>query len=387
MHKKIRVLVVSPYFLFPLDSGGRIRIFEIARGLSELNFEVVVIAPFFRIHRYPALSINDGLKIYPIRHPCAIIAFLLMDILFPYMVLASFHPAFRLLARKHLEAFDVYQFEHASFADLVDYIPPEKTVVYDAHNVEYDYVKSECRNKFAETLSLRKIYYLEKKLVLRCAKILACSEQDKKRFIELYGVKEDKILIIPNGIRQISENNFEEAHHAIKKFPKLALFKRRALFAGSHAEHNRVAVKFILSRLAPQLKNDCAFIIKGACGKNFKGYKGENIFIDSKGDGCIKSCAAVSTVAINTVTQGGGTSLKTLDYLAHNLPVISTEFGIRGYDDLKPFVTISDLNDFAKAILREQHLSPDVADVLRRYLWSDCASKVKDIYLSLLDKK
>jgi len=46
MDNKIKVLMISPYRLIPLNSGGKIRIFEIARHLSRLNLEVTIIAPF-----------------------------------------------------------------------------------------------------------------------------------------------------------------------------------------------------------------------------------------------------------------------------------------------------------------------------------------------------
>ena len=104
--------------------------------------------------------------------------------------------------------------------------------------------------------------------------------------------------------------------------------------------------------------------------------------------GNIKLHATISTVAINPVTQGSGTSLKILDYLMHNWPVISTEFGMRGYHDLRPFVTISDLDGFADTILRGQSLPPaEAAKALKRYLWANSALKMKDIYLSLLENR
>ena len=379
--------MISPYRLLPFYySGGKTRIFEIARHLSRLHMDVTIIAPF--VGWGSDLPKNSDLKTHSVMPALFIIPFFLIDKPLPYQFIISFHPGYRFFMRKYLKTFDIYQFEHASFADLVDYLPREKIIIYSSQNVEYDYVRSECRSELVKTLISKRIYDLEKKLILRSTKILACSEEDKKRFIELYGVEESKVLIIPNGFNQDSEtDNVHNEIDPITKFPGLSRFKKWALFYGSNVEHNRVAVKFIVSKLAPQLREECAFIIKGLCGKKFKRYNRDNVFIDSR-VGNIKLHATISTVAINPVTQGSGTSLKILDYLIHNWPVISTEFGMRGYHDLRPFVTISDLDGFADAILRGQSLPPaEAAKALKRYLWANSALKIKDIYLSLLENR
>ncbi|MBU4376101.1 MAG: glycosyltransferase [Candidatus Omnitrophica bacterium] len=384
MSNKIKILIVSPYSLFPVHSGGKIRIFEIARNLSEYDFEVTVIDPFIKIRKRSTIVINDRLRICSVNYPLSSIFALCAYRFLPFQYIVSFHPGYRFFIREYLRAFDIYQFEHASFADLLDHLPSQKIVIYDAHNVEYDYVKSECRTAFANKLALNRIYDLEKKLILRSAGIFTCSEEDKNRFVALYGAEKDKISVIPNGVKQVSNHSGIE-DDIIKKFPRLSQFDRRILFSGSDVEHNRVAVRFILDKLASQLKRECAFIIKGTCGKRFKKYKIDNVFINADG-GDIKSYAAVSTAAINPVTQGGGTSLKVLDYLTYNLPVVSTEFGMRGYGDLKPFVTVSSLNRFADAILKTRYLSSEVTEVLKGYLWSSSTSKIKDIYLLLKEK-
>ena len=384
MDKRIKILIISPYPIFPLHYGGKIRIFQIARNLSKLNFNITVIAPF-KIGDRSTVSINKNFRIHSVKYPPFLIPFLLVDRPFPYQFLVSFHPGYRFLMKKYLEGFDIYQFEHASFADLLDYLPAEKIVVYNSQNVEHDYVKSECHTGFAESLSLKRIYSFENKLIQRSAKIFACSEEDRKRFIELYNTSEDKISIIPNGVSDEIDVHLRK-EDAIKKFPALSGFKKRVLFSGSDVKHNRVAVKFILNELAPRLERDCAFIVKGTCGKKFKRHKLGNVFIDPEG-GKILPYAKISTSAINPVIQGGGTSLKVLEYLKYKLPVISTPFGIRGHSDLKEFITLCDLNTFADAIRKEQRLPSRAGEMLKRYTWRNSALRIKDIYLSLLGRK
>jgi glycosyltransferase involved in cell wall biosynthesis len=290
-----------------------------------------------------------------------------------------------LAIRKYLSAFDVYQFEHPNFADLLDDIPEEKTVVYNAHNVEYDYVTSECVHPRVKGIVAKRFYGLERKLIQRCAKVLACSDNDKRRFMELYAVSNDKLEIVPNGIRKIDLTGRTAKPRSLDRFPELSTFKRRALFAGGDVAHNHAAVRFILDYLSPRLGRECAFIIKGPCGKLVKGHRSENVFVDLEG-GTIDDYAGFCTVALNPVMQGGGTNLKILDYLAHGLPVISTEFGMRGYDDLRRFVTLCELKDFAEELRAHREIHVDVEKALESYLWDTGALLVKDLYVLLSGK-
>ena len=78
------------------------------------------------------------------------------------MYLISFHPGAHLILRNILHQFDIYQFEHASFANMLDNIQKDKKVVYDAHNVEYDYVHAEAQSQRVKKKAGERIYRLEK---------------------------------------------------------------------------------------------------------------------------------------------------------------------------------------------------------------------------------
>jgi hypothetical protein len=343
------------------------------------------IRPFLSGNRSDALSAHNNLEAVSIKYPFRL-PYCLTGKPFPYHFIVSFHPGYRLVIRKYLAAFDVYQFEHANFADLLDGIAPEKPVVYNAHNVEYDHVTSECFAKWAKAITAKRIYSLERKVIQRCARVLACSENDKKRFMQLYAARGEEIEVISNGIKEIAVGNGAWGAPDPGMFPGLSKFRQRGLFAGSDSAHNRIAVKYILTDLAPRLRQECAFVIKGACGRRFQRHWSSNVFIDPEGSN-IESYANVCTVALNPITQGGGTNLKILDYLCHGLPIVSTEFGMRGYDDLRNFVSICELNDFPGELRKEQRFRSEAIKVLERYLWRNSALKIKSIYSSLAPKQ
>jgi glycosyltransferase involved in cell wall biosynthesis len=381
----MKILILAPYPIFPTHNGGSIRTFHIARSLAEMDCRVTIIGirPFGS-GNHPGPPIHKNLEIVSVKYPFRL-PYFLTGRPFPYHFIASFHPGFRFFMGNYLAAFDVYQFEHPNFADLLDLIAPGRPVTYNAHNVEYDYTTSECGAQWTKAVTAKRLYKLEKKLVRRCSAVLACSENDRQRFIELYAAPAEATEVIPNGIREIAATNGAWAMPDPGRFPALSKFRRRALFAGGDSVHNRLAVGFILNELAPRLKNDCGFVIKGNCARRFQRHGLENVFMDVEG-GDIAPYARLCTVALNPIIQGGGTNLKLLDYLSHGLPVVSTEFGMRGYGDLRSFVTICDLKDFPGELEKERRFEPRVTNTLEKYLWFNGASKMKSLYSSLVRK-
>jgi glycosyltransferase involved in cell wall biosynthesis len=321
-----KVLILSPYPILPLKSGGKVRTFELAKKISQ-KFQTTLVFPV-SFSQIVDKKINQKLTLKTFAYPF-LFPYLFTDKPFPFMYLISFHPGVHLFLRNLLTQFDIYQFEHASFAKLLDYIPKDKKVIYDAHNVEYDYVLAECRSKRIKKLTGKRIYELEKKILERSNAILSTSKGDSIRFQQLYNTKQDKILVIENGI------NLEYDPPGLdRKFHNIMRYDQRAIFSGSDVEHNRNSVRYILEHIAPELEASHGFIIKGPCGQRFKHYSNKNVFFDLSIDP-LKFAASASTVALNPMIQGSGTSMKILDYLKHCLPVISTDFGMRGYNFLK----------------------------------------------------
>ena len=380
--KLLKLLIISPYPIFPLKAGGgKIRIYEISQELAKLDLEITVLTPI-SFAQHQSLTINSNLKITVIRYPF-LIPFLFTDRPFPYQFLVSFHPGYRFKIMSYLRTHDVIQFEHASFADLVDFVPADKIVIYDAHNVEYDYVSSECQNNTIRALTEKRIFCLENKLVQRANGIMVCSEEDRLRLFRLYKIQKTACIIAPNGTHPIITHHQQQMTDGDNVFQGIKQFKHRAIFSGSNVAHNRKAVHFIVNYLSPQMRSECAFIINGPCGKRFQHIKQKNIFFDVTSKSASRY-AEICTVGLNPVMQGSGTSLKVLDYLVCGLPVVSTEFGMRGYHDLKKFSIICPMEQFPEAIRDGFFLQNSSEGVLEKYYWSNIANKIRNFYISLL---
>ncbi|MDJ0849063.1 MAG: glycosyltransferase [Myxococcota bacterium] len=377
MTRPLRLLQVAPFPVLPARAGGKIRIVKLARALAALGVDVTIVAPYHPTQRR-AIGEAEPFRLVQVPYPFLVHS-LLTERPLPYGALVSFHPGFRALLTLDLQAFDVCQLEHPAFADLLRGLPPATRVVYDAQNVELDYACSESPAGAVRRLVARRMRSLESRLVERADHVFACSEPDRRRFVELYGAGEARTSLLPNGIGLDEVDAAREAA-AVKPLP--ADFALRALFTGSAVAHNHEAVKAILSRVAPAVAQQVQVVILGACARRFRRRPGPNVVLDPGGS--LAEYAVAGTVGLNPVDQGSGTSLKLLDYLAHGLPVLSTPFGLRGLEDLAPFVRKAALHEFPAALGSGLAPPSGARDALSRYAWRRIAADALRVYLRLV---
>ena len=136
-----------------------------------------------------------------------------------------------------------------------------------------------------------------------------------------------------------------------------------ALFIGSWHEPNVLAVRRILT-LAAQLPG-VTFAIVGSVGIPFHDLRlPANVELwGIVGDELKETLLTVAAVALNPVSEGSGTNMKMLDYLAAGVPVVSTAVGARGLDlELETAVRIVPLAGFPMAVQAVLDEHPTVAD-------------------------
>jgi hypothetical protein len=153
---------------------------------------------------------------------------------------------------------------------------------------------------------------------------------------------------------------------------------RRAIFAGSNVHHNRVAAAHILSSIAPRFEKEIEFVLLGPCTRRFLRHQAPNVTIDPDGELAEYGCPGA--LGLNPVVAGSGSSLKLLYYLAHDLPTLSTPFGLRGHEGFAPWVTTAELEHFPDA-LECGSPSPDgVRERLAPYEWDAAAERALEAY-------
>jgi hypothetical protein len=372
--RPLRVVQIAPFPLLPTWSGGKLRIVELARAVSKLGVEVTVITPY-HLTQSRTLAEREPFALRQVPYVPFAVPFLFVDRPFPWGWLVSFHPGYRTLLPVSLADFDVCQIEHPAFVDLLRDVPRRVPVVYSAQNVELDYVSDECRSPAVRRIVRRRIHALESRLVERATHIFTCTDQDASRLSELYGSGKP-FSILPNGIDVTSSAALPYVRAPV--VPSSGL-KRKAIFVGSNVEHNRGAVHTILTKIAPALERDVEFIVLGSCIRSFK--EAVNVRLDETGD--MARYAGPGAVGLNPVTTGSGSNMKILRYLTCSLPVLSTPFGMRGFEDLAPWVTVVGIDRFADALLAEPRSMDGASQQLANYEWDRIAEKAVRVYRTL----
>lgn len=380
MSRPLRLVQVAPFPVLPLSAGGKIRIVQLARALCALGVQVTIVAPFHVTQRR-ALAEREPFTLRQVPYPF-LLPFLFTNRPFPYGALVSFHPSYGALLPFSLAEFDVCQFDHPAFVDLLRGVPTPVPVVYSSQNVEFDYVCAESPPGPVRRLAGARVRALESRLVARAAHVFACSEGDRHRFGELYDLPADRVTVIPNGVDLAGVDAQRTGQpDASPLAPARSRFPRRALFTGSAVAHNHEAVRALLARVTPALEREVEFVIMGGCARRFRRQRRPNVVFDPDRD--ISQYISPGTIGLNSVEKGAGTSMKLLYYLAHGLPVLSTPFGLRGFEELSPWVTTADLDDFPEALRRELPAPHGVRKELARYDWNQLAREALPIYEAL----
>ena len=252
--------------------------------------------------------------------------------------------------KKYLDNADAIILEHPYFANLVKSLDPKIPIIYHAHNVELIQKESILNSELSNDVK-----NAEQTACDLAEQIWVSSESEKNQFVEIYGVAEDKIRLLPHGI-DISSSPFieRESHKEIKS--KLAEIsdKTTFVFTGSWHPPNLESVEFIISDLSPINKDYHYFIVGNVADYYFHEHPKitipENVTMlgtlsDSEKLGIYK----LSDFAINPMFSGAGTNIKMLEYMAVGLPIISTEFGARGIKVSKNML-VCDKENFGKTI-------------------------------------
>ncbi len=376
----MRLLIVAPYPVLPDSAGGKIRTIRLARELAAKGVDVTVLTPYHP-KQSRSLSRREPFRLTDVKYPFVLPA-LFTGRPFPYGHLITYHPGLGARLRQTLKKFDIVQFEQCFLAGLVAHVPEHVPIIYNSQNVDADYIGSECQRTKVREIAMQRVARLERLLIERAAHVFVCSRKDESRFKELYDADPDRMSLAVNGVAKPQQQHLSEPE-LLKRHPQLERFSRRALFSGSNVPHNVEAARFLIEKLAPAVKDRCAIVIHGGCAAPFRHIQRDNLILDPEHTTFV-DYAIPGTIGLNPVEQGSGTNLKVLHLLAHGLPVVSTPFGMRGYDDLLSFVNVCDRKAFVRALTNPEVIAPPDLDWLhQRYGWPHVADGMLDVFRSL----
>ena len=387
----MKIIDICAYFVNKPVSGGQVRVFGFNQAMSKhASIEQFSYTPVlmwkktfvynknYREHIHNHLFYTKGvvlLKILGIRNYDFLVPFIFKFIRAPEKL------------RDALKKCDIVQVEHPWLLNWISRYT-DKPIILVAHNVEYDMQKDFFGSGWGKHLA-DSIKKNEGRAVRKANLVFAMSEEDKKRLSKLYGIKQNKIVVVPNGTR-IKDFEIKLSKQGARKrlgLGRYRSYRNIALFVGATHPPNKEAADFIEKRLAPKMP-DVLFLIVGNVCKKKK--QGNRICTGAVSD--ILPYYKAADLAINPVISGSGSNLKMYAYLAGGLPVVTTRKGLRGVD-AKPGkeVIVSDLRDFSKSIATlindkrlQFELRKNSKKIARMYDWGGITRSSVKYYKQLL---
>jgi glycosyltransferase involved in cell wall biosynthesis len=329
-----KILVVNDFPIFPIVSGGKVRIFNIYQNISkEFHVSYVCLGNSKAIEE-KKISEYFNEVIVPKQIFYKIIALIALKVLrcsvgdFVALFLASNNGKLKRVIREQISESDIVIFSHPYLYPAVKPFITNQKTIYEAHNVEYLLKRSILGKGFMSTYLLNRLKKTERELLQKCSLCFSMSESDKDELIRLYKVDPSKIYVAPNGVDPGVYNDFFSEGNRVKNQvnPQPLI-----IFLGSGHPPNVEAARQIIKNIAPQMPNTLFVIAGGVSNELHTDFPGENVCLryfipeDEK-----KELFRTADIAINPMMSGSGTNIKMLDFMAAGIPVISTPTGARG---------------------------------------------------------
>ena len=392
-----KITVVNYYNIFPVNNGGKLAILGFYKALSEwFDITLVCLSGFYDRFVSP-LKLTNHLTVVSLALPDSLVSLdaevqkefgvnihsELTDIM---TIIRGGHCCSELIENlKNLSTgSSIIITEHVYTYRLVRAIADKRedlAVWYRAQNVEYDYKIDTWGIYNLPSAIYNEIFSLEKACCEGSDLILTITDNDAKRFCELYDADNRKILNISAGY------DAESIRFTLpsKRIQNAGNGQFSALYISSSAQ---VAVN-AADRIADAARamHDVYFYIAGAVGSKMKtdsltnNVKVLGLVSDEEKIKLLETC----DFALNPISGGSGLNIKMLEYFASGIPVITTDFGARGiavedgvnclvtgeesiYDSIRRFSSLSFTERDNLAIkARELYLD--------NYTWRNCAIK------------
>jgi glycosyltransferase involved in cell wall biosynthesis len=239
---------------------------------------------------------------------------------------------------------------HPYFFKMFDRFSLSGKRIYEAHNVDYELKKTyfDWQHNVHARKYLEMVKDIEKMACDKADLVMVVSRDDGNKLSEIYDFKKEKLVLVPNGI-DLSVSKFYPIENRILS----SKGRKKAVFVGSIHGPNVEAVEFIINDLAPK-NSSVDFIIIGNINMAFndKCYPGNVIFTGLLTEEEKSDIYRKASLAINPMFSGSGSNLKIPEYAAAGIPIVSTRFGMRGFELLEEFVFLSECDEFSDVIER-----------------------------------
>ena len=214
-------------------------------------------------------------------------------------------------------------------------------VIYDAHNVEWALKQGMWRGEEAEE-ALAWLSAAEYGVVRRAAEVWCVSEEDRETFARHWPE-----LVAGRSWRCVPNGWAPEERAFLLAGEKVALRARAGVseperpagvFVGSWHEPNVEAALWWLREAVPQLPGWHHWLVGGVCHHPEVAAAAAAHGVVAWGvvdEAQLRGLLAAADVGWNPMVLGSGSNLKVLDYVGSGAVVVSTPFGLRGFEFLQ----------------------------------------------------
>lgn len=357
-----RLAFVSPVFLFPNNTGGRIRTTNILRGLLGGAFEITLISPASAAQQAewaaPLRTVCDHLVAWepaPER-PRWMRSFDLLDELPVNVVTDRTKPGLDAVQRTLAQGrFDLVVFDFVHSAVLRPAHVDAPTVCF-THNVEAEIFARHAEQ--AGSAIMRRLWAsqqakmdrFERESLRRFTTVVAVSERDARQFRDRYGI--ENTATIPTGV-DLDFFAWQNPPPVDPDHPPTVVFT-----GSMDWDANIDGVRFFVAEVWPLVlerlpdarfvvvgRNPPASLVEQAAARRGVRFTG---FVDD-----VRPHVHGAHVAVIPLRVGGGTRIKAFEAMAMGCPVVSTSIGIEGLDvhDGEHFLCRDSAADMAAAVV------------------------------------
>lgn len=389
----MNILTISPYLPYPLNQGGKIRVFNTIKYLSRRHKVTLACLSDKKVDDYGPLSeyCEEIICIEKKGNPVIDLpVFLFSGRPYNYVRFSSGELRETLKQLARAKSFDLVQIQFTTlwqYADIFKGVP----VVLDAQNIEYEIIrqiKDKCGNpikKILYSLEEKKLRHKEEEAWKECDLCFAVSDKERD-VIASFLDSRDRVVTISNGV---DLERFEF-------MPKESTDKRLLFIGGMDYTPNRDSALYFLNDILPLIKTKIPDVRLDIVGRELwkipgpESYEGV-IFHEDVPD--ILPYFRRADILLVPLRQGAGTRVKILEAMASGLPVVTTSKGVEGIDveHGKHLMIADSPSDFSlavKTIIEDETFRRSLAGNARRlveemYSWRGLVREMEEGYKRL----
>lgn len=381
--KRLKILFLSQRFLFPMDTGGKIRTGKILEQLKQ-QFDITVISNVESPQDDPYVPEMSRLcqKFVPVpwvekkRYTAA----WYWDILkksfsrYPVTMLNDYSPELEqaVLNELHTGNYDLAICDFMQSTLNFRRVQGIPTLLFQ-HNVESTIPLRHMKRSVNPLMKLfwwlqyKKMFYHEKKMCRRFTGIIAVSETDKLRMEEWYGVS--NVHTIPTGVD--TDYYMPSSNGTVQK---------QLVYVGAMDWlPNEDAMFYFLSEIFPRIckeEPDTQLVVVGR-NPSPRFLQFARKFPNVKVTGWVEDTRPYvqeSAVFIVPIRIGGGTRMKIYEAMAMGKPVVSTSVGAEGLplEHEKLILFADDEEAFKRevvSLLRDENKREQLGKAARKYVY------------------